>query len=208
MKYVITFLKFLGGLVVGFVIVIFTVSVLAILTSPLGVTVPSLMYYLLLMAGAFATAFLINLLLSRIAKGKGWMLRSMFIGGWVGLIFFLLIFILATASFVDRMSDDTLRRVDLKQTQLALEIYLDHYDKYPDSLEELVHTGVLPRVPTDPKNSGTYFYEYTVNSTTHQDYVLRALLNDEEHPVLGVDLDGVVLGQDCSDPVYCVGPED
>ena len=62
-----------------------------------------------------------------------------------------------------------------------------------------------------PKESATQLYTYAKNSTApFVDYVLRAKLENDSSALVD-DVDGTVLGTDCSDTVngyyYCVQPK-
>ena len=82
--------------------------------------------------------------------------------------------------------NDTRRVSDLKQIQLALEMYYDANNQYPASLNDLA-TNYLPAVPTDPKNDSTYFYAYTATGGGST-YLLEARL-ENDNPALQSDND-------------------
>ena len=82
--------------------------------------------------------------------------------------------------------NDTRRVSDLKQIQLALEMYYDANNKYPNQLSDLT-TNYLPAVPVDPKNDSTYFYAYTATGGGSS-YLLEARL-ENDNPALQADND-------------------
>jgi prepilin-type N-terminal cleavage/methylation domain-containing protein len=83
---------------------------------------------------------------------------------------------------------DSERRQDVRQTQLALELYYDTYGTYPLSgtpsncgTTLCLHflqgnanfTQYLSQVPIDPINDATYLYRYSVSPTTEYAITLR-----------------------------------
>lgn len=104
---------------------------------------------------------------------------------------------------------DTRRIADLREAQGGLELYFSKFSKYPDlngwnnMASAIVAGGVgVTSIPNDPLFP-TINYDY-VASSDKQQYVLRAKMEDVNHPALKDDLDGAVLGGDCVDPWYCV----
>jgi len=63
---------------------------------------------------------------------------------------------------------DTKRVADIRQIQLALEIYYDTVNQYPKELSSLkteTNGGTLSKVPVDPQTGLDYYYAYkTVNN--------------------------------------------
>lgn len=113
---------------------------------------------------------------------------------------------------------DTRRISDIKQLQLALEIYFDKDGKggYPPLSEtcqdiSLLQQYLLPTyilaIPKDRLvTSGHPNYQIAISSD-RKSYILRAVLEDKKYPALGYnDIDGQVFGCDCDDPSYCVNP--
>jgi hypothetical protein len=114
---------------------------------------------------------------------------------------------------------DGRRASDLRSLQLSLEFYLDKHNQYPDSLAKLV-PDFVKNVPTDYATNAPYDYRTSVDQST---YVLKTVFGThkqtcrDEHYVSkhnvvlnylkrAPDLDGNVLGLDCNDPAYCIGP--
>lgn len=52
---------------------------------------------------------------------------------------------------------DEVRKTDLKQLQLSVEMYRAQFSQYPDNLEDLV-SEFIPQLPTDP-SGGAYQYQ-------------------------------------------------
>lgn len=102
---------------------------------------------------------------------------------------------LASLNSARRKSRDARRITDIKQTQLALELYYDAYSKYPASLNQLA-PKYMPEVPRDPINRTSYNYTNCGDGTK---YHLGASLEDGENSALSKDDD---IGSMCfSDPV-------
>ncbi|TSC78883.1 MAG: hypothetical protein G01um101433_73 [Parcubacteria group bacterium Gr01-1014_33] len=117
-----------------------------------------------------------------------------------------------------RPNRDTRRIVDIKQMQLALELYSDGDGKggYPPLSETCQDASILqnhlfpkyiPIIPRDRlADSGHPNYQIAVSSDRQQ-YVLQAVLEDKKSSVLQfLDIDGQVLGCECDDPIYCATP--
>jgi len=91
---------------------------------------------------------------------------------------------------------DTQRINDIKQLQLALELYFDanpNHD-YPDRLSQLRAPtacgteSCLSSMPADPLDGGDYSYCHVTSGL----YVLGASLEDKSNPALNCDYDGPV----------------
>ena len=66
--------------------------------------------------------------------------------------------VLASLNTARRKSRDARRVADIKQIQLALELYFDAAGEYPDLIGDLAPT-YMPSVPTDPVTSTSYPYD-------------------------------------------------
>ena len=76
-----------------------------------------------------------------------------------------------------KKSRDTKRKTDLREVKNSLEAYRIDKGDYPATLDDLVDAGELKAVPTDPKNTEPYTYNYTPgNSNTT--YTLTACLEN------------------------------
>jgi len=95
---------------------------------------------------------------------------------------------------VDMMSDtqmkwrDTARVSDVRQIQLALEMYADaHSDFYPLSLNELT-PEFISNIPGDPSNESLYAYSYYPEYNPTK-YHIGASLEQKDAPALETDSD-------------------
>jgi type II secretion system protein G len=115
---------------------------------------------------------------------------------------------------------DAKRIADIKQIQLALEMYNDKNGSYPTALSALTTAGFISVVPTDPSAGAAYSFGYNP-STSPTTYHLGATLEDSSNPALSSDRDCVSSanpptncpatttytgGFDGADPVYDVTP--
>jgi len=113
--------------------------------------------------------------------------------------------VLASLNSARQKSRDARRIGDVKQLQLAMEMYYDSNSTYPDTISDLVSGSFIPVAPTDPQTSSAYTY---ATSSDASSYVIRATL-ETDHSVLDGDIDGTVYSVDCSDSptyYYCVQP--
>lgn len=67
--------------------------------------------------------------------------------------------VLASLNSAREKSRDARRVSDLKQIQLALELYFDSNTEYPDTVAALVTAGFMPQEPKDPTSGNSYAYE-------------------------------------------------
>lgn len=109
--------------------------------------------------------------------------------------------VLASLNSARRKSRDARRITDLKQIQLALELYFDAQSppQYPLAtvtcdttanaygLEGLATGGYIPQVPRDPQG-GCYRYT-SVSSGTRTTYHLGTTLEESTNPALSSDKD-------------------
>ena len=113
--------------------------------------------------------------------------------------------VLASLNSARESSRDARRVGDIKQMQLALEMYYDSNNQYPTSTAALA-PAFIPVQPLDPRTNTAY--EYAVDGS-NTNYVLRASL-ESDHTALDTDIDGTVLSVDCADTspnfYYCVQP--
>ena len=112
---------------------------------------------------------------------------------------------------------DARRIADLHNVMNALELYYSSKSYYPQSIAswsdletELIGAGIgVSRIPNDPLSSTGSNYEYGVDTSDYQDYVLGATLETPD-AALDNDIDGTVYTVDCEDtegsPVYCIRP--
>ncbi len=120
---------------------------------------------------------------------------------------------------------DARRISDVKQIQLALELYYDNNQSYPasayalgnasTSLAALVAGNFISSIPADPTNTGNYVYSYgsadlagaACTSVPCGSYIVKALL---EGSAPAGDLDNgagaLAASMSCDDPGYCMRP--
>ena len=146
----------------------------------------------------------------------------------IGIIALLAILVLASLNTTHQRSRDTKRITDVKQIQLAMEMYWNDNANYPavipgqttwKSFGDELHSGFVS-FPVDDVKGHTY--TYIVNPENTDQYFLAATLEKKTHESLAADVDGFVGsnwvmvhsdgtsetvpagGFDCGDPVYCV----
>ena len=102
-------------------------------------------------------------------------------------------------------SRDARRVGDIRQIQLALEIYFDRHRAYPQTstwAEDIVEDRIIFRVPRDPLTEESYTY---CQLSGGKSYHLGVELEGESR-ALESDKDDVSVCLDGTDPVYDVGP--
>jgi len=115
--------------------------------------------------------------------------------------------VLASLNSARQKSRDARRIGDIKQLQLALEMYYDSNNGYPTSTAALA-PDYIPVQPADPQTNSAYTYEADGTSN----YVLEAVL-EADHSALQSDVDtpnGTFSTVTCTDTTapyyYCVQP--
>ncbi len=143
--------------------------------------------------------------------------------------------VLASLNSARQKSRDARRIADIKQLQLALELYYDAQSPpaYPASsatcdattargLQVLATGGYIPQIPRDPSLAAgvnCYWYATNTSGTANSTYHLGATLEQTTNPVLSSDKDCISSGtpNGCpatayangfagTDPVYDVVP--
>lgn len=124
--------------------------------------------------------------------------------------------VLASLNSARQKSRDARRVSDVKQLQLALELYFDANSNYPTAITvaNFVTPGYISAIPTDPVSGSGYSYAALGSGTTCSSYHLGATLEDTGHSTLSSDADASA-GTVCTgsaadfagtDPVYDVKP--
>ena len=120
--------------------------------------------------------------------------------------------VLASLNTARQKSRDAKRVADIKQIQVALELYFDDNRNYPTGTAALATGGYLPSIPVDPLGA-TYQYAALGSGTTCSDYHIGITL-ETTHPGLDNDSDAAA-GTVCTgggtafagtDPLYDVKP--
>jgi prepilin-type N-terminal cleavage/methylation domain-containing protein len=123
--------------------------------------------------------------------------------------------VLASLNSARRKSRDARRIADLKQIQVALELFYDSRASYPSSTSLLVGAGFIPQVPNDPSTQAAYPYAGIGAAATCTSYHLGATLEDTAHSALNGDIDAAAVTPVCTgsaadfagtDPIYDLKP--
>ncbi len=122
--------------------------------------------------------------------------------------------VLASLNSARQKSRDARRISDVKQLQLASELYYDTEGIYPPELIEDEIGDYIAAIPTDPQTGEDY--PYAVNDPDEpDDYHIGADLEQSDHQVLDNDVDfdsaaagwtGGFDGTDGTDPEYDMQP--
>ncbi len=117
--------------------------------------------------------------------------------------------VLASLGTARAKGRDARRLTDVKQFQLALELYYDEYREYPIELSSVAPTYIAV-VPNDPAGVA-YLYDALTSGGSSCDnaiqvctsYVIGATGFEGTPPL---DSNGTVGSVSCADPTYCVRP--
>ncbi|TSD02674.1 MAG: N-terminal methylation motif domain-containing protein [Parcubacteria group bacterium Athens0714_16] len=144
-------------------------------------------------------------------KNKGFTLIELLVV--IAIIGILSSVVLASLNSARQKSRDARRIADIKQVQLALELYFDSNANYPTALAPLA-PSFIPTLPKDPQTDTVYTYTALGSGTTCSSYHLMATLEDGNHQALDGDADAAA-GTACTgggidaigtDPLYDVKP--
>lgn len=107
--------------------------------------------------------------------------------------------VLASLNSARTKSRDAKRVSDIKQLQLALELYYDDNAGYPSALTEANLAGYIATIPTDPGSAGGS-YAYAALNAGCTSYHLGAAL-ETDHSALGADVGAAAgtAGTNCPD---------
>lgn len=142
--------------------------------------------------------------LNRLGKNKGFTLIELLVV--IAIIGILASVVLASLNSARRKGRDARRVADIKQVQLALELYFDAQASYPTVLSDLVTEGTISTIPTDPLGTSIgYSYAYCPGAVPVTNYHLGASLEEQTNPALSSDRDmnSVVTG--CTGGTYTSG---
>ena len=88
--------------------------------------------------------------------------------------------VLASLNGARTKGRDARRLADIKQMQVALELYYSEHNAYPASTSGLATSGYISSIATDPLNESAYGYAL---GTDEQSYCLGAKLETSDPPV-------------------------
>ncbi|NOY35889.1 MAG: type II secretion system protein [bacterium] len=99
--------------------------------------------------------------------------------------------VLASLNSARKKGKDARRVADIKQIQLALEMYYDDNNgSYPTTLDALVSGGQIASLPVPPNGTGQTDYTYAYYPATSPTYYhLGAILEEPGHVALNSDKD-------------------
>ncbi|MDO8522370.1 MAG: type II secretion system protein [bacterium] len=154
-------------------------------------------------------------------KNKGFTLIELLVV--IAIIGILSSVVLASLNTARQKGRDARRISDVKQIQLALELYYDSNQFYPLTIgttasSVLITGSYISSIPVDPVSNVTYSYAplATAGATTAAtacssssvcaSYVLLATLENTTNTVLSSDVDTGLGALTCTDPAYCVTP--
>ena len=91
-------------------------------------------------------------------------------------------------------SRDSRRVSDLKEIQTALGLYYGDNQNYPTTLNVLVLSGFISKLPIPPVGAGDTAYKYSAlgSGSNCNDYHLGATLEDSSNKILQIDADAPV----------------
>jgi prepilin-type N-terminal cleavage/methylation domain-containing protein len=107
--------------------------------------------------------------------------------------------VLASLNTARQKSRDARRVADIKQIQLAMQLYYDASSTYPTALSELAPTYIAT-IPNDPVGQAAYPYD-RLNSGAS--YHVGANLEDSANQALQSDLDSDTTNVDGADADGC-----
>lgn len=99
--------------------------------------------------------------------------------------------VLASLNTARQKSRDARRVSDMKQLQLAMQLYYDASSSYPVALTSLAPV-YIPSIPTDPVGQAAYFYDglpVGCAAGACSSYHLATDLEDQNNQALNADLD-------------------
>lgn len=99
--------------------------------------------------------------------------------------------VLASLNSARKKGRDARRVADIKQLQLALELYYDANGAYPTALStaNLVTPGYIAAIPTDPSTGAAYSYAGLGSGATCSSYHIGATIETTGHTALSSDAD-------------------
>ena len=105
--------------------------------------------------------------------------------------------VLASLNSARKKGRDARRISDLKQIQLALELYYDSNSGYPTALSSLA-PSFIATIPTDPSNQAAYSYAALGTGSNCTSYHLGASLEQSTNKALQSDADAAASTGICT----------
>ncbi len=100
--------------------------------------------------------------------------------------------VLASLNSARKKARDARRVADIKQVQLALELYFDANRNYPTALAGSINPSYIVVVPNDPLGTSiSYAYAALGSGTSCNSYHLGASLEESTNAALSSDIDAV-----------------
>lgn len=115
--------------------------------------------------------------------------------------------VLASLNDARQKSRDAKRVADIKQLQLALELFFDSNASYATTGLSALTPTYIAVIPTDPLG-GSYFYDDETTGSSSTDYHLGANLEASNHSALSADVDivsGTIFTGGANDANGCDG---
>lgn len=97
--------------------------------------------------------------------------------------------VLASLNDARQKSRDAKRVADVKQLQLALELFFDSNGSYATTGLSALTPNYIAVIPTDPVTGNSYVYDDLTTGNTSTDYHLGTVLESSTHSALGADVD-------------------
>lgn len=129
-------------------------------------------------------------------KNKGFTLIELLVV--IAIIGILSSVVLASLNTAREKSRDAKRISDVKQLQLALELYFDSNNAYPTTLGALTAGNFIPVLPVPPVGTDEDAYNYAAFGTSCINYHLGVTLENTTHTVLASDSDAPAEGTVCT----------
>ncbi len=97
--------------------------------------------------------------------------------------------VLASLNTARLKSRDARRIADIKQVQLALQLFYDANSSYPTTTLAVLAPAYIATIPRDPVGQTAYFYDPIASGGSASSYHLAATLEDTANQALQSDLD-------------------
>lgn len=114
--------------------------------------------------------------------------------------------VLASLNNARQKARDARRVADIKQLQIAFELFFDACRQYPSSLAISAANGCpsgttlgsyIASIPTPPAGGGQTAYAYTADPAACTTYMIGASMEDTTNSVLGADAPAATVGNAC-----------